>query len=83
MRAEPRAYVPNRMQLKAGQLARPKVVTGQQVGCTSVFTIPSLGVQQVLQRNGEATFDIPTDRPGKIRFTCGMGMYSGTIEVVR
>ncbi len=58
------------------------MVTGQQVGCTSAFTIPSLRVEQALPRNGEATFDIPTDKPGQVRFTCGMGMYSGTIEVV-
>lgn len=80
--AEPRAYRPNRIQFKAGQPARLRVVTGQRVGCTSIFTIPSLGVERALPRSSEATFDIPTDKPGKVRFTCGMGMYSGTIEVV-
>jgi plastocyanin domain-containing protein len=59
-----------------------KVVTGKQLGCTSVFTIPALRVRQALPQNGEATIPIPTDRPQRIRFTCGMGMYSGTIEVV-
>ena len=82
VRAEPRAYVPNRVQFKMGQPAQLRVVTGQQVGCTSVFTIPSLGVERALPRNGAATVAIPTDRPGKVRFTCGMGMYSGTVEVV-
>jgi len=83
VRAEPRAYVPNRIQVKAGQPARLTVVTGERVGCTSVFTIPALGVERALPRNSEAAFDIPTDRAGRIRFTCGMGMYGGTIEVVR
>ncbi len=83
VRAEPRAYAPNRVQFKVGQPARLRVMTGQNVGCTSVFTIPALGIEEALRRNSEATFDIPTDRPGKVRFTCGMGMYSGTIEVVR
>ncbi len=73
---------PNRVQFKMGQPAQLRVVTGQQVGCTSVFTIPSLGVERALPRNGAATVAIPTDRPGKVRFTCGMGMYSGTVEVV-
>lgn len=82
IRAEPRAYVPNRVQFKVGQPARLKVATGQRVGCTSVFTIPGLGVERALPRDSEATFAIPTDKPGKIRFTCGMGMYCGTIEVV-
>ncbi len=82
VQAEPRAYVPSRVQFKVGQPAQLKIVTGQRVGCTSVFTIPSLGVEQALPRSSAATFAIPTDRPGKVRFTCGMGMYSGTIEVV-
>ena len=82
VRAEPRAYVPSRLQFKVGEPARLKVVTGQKVGCTSVFTIPALSVERALPRSGEATIAIPTDKPGKIRFTCGMGMYSGTIEVV-
>lgn len=82
VRAEPRAYRPSRVQFKVGEPARLRVATGQQVGCTSVFTIPGLGIERALPRNSEATFDIPTDKPGKVRFTCGMGMYSGTIEVV-
>lgn len=83
VRAEPRAYAPNRIQFTVGQPARLRVMTGQQVGCTSIFTIPALGVEQALPRNSAAIFDIPTDRPGTVRFTCGMGMYNGTIEVVR
>ena len=82
VRAEPAAYRPNRVQFKAGQPARLRVVTGQRVGCTSVFTIPGLDVERAIPRSGETLVDIPTDKPGKIRFTCGMGMYSGTIEVV-
>ena len=80
--AQPRAYAPNRVQFKVGQPARLRVVTGERVGCTSVFTIPSLGVEQALPRSSAATFAIPTDKPGRVRFTCGMGMYSGTVEVV-
>ena len=82
VRAEPRAYRPNSIQFKAGQPGRLKVVTGQQVGCTSAFTIPGLGIERAIPRNGETVVDIPTDKPGRLRFTCGMGMYSGTIEVV-
>jgi len=81
--AQPRAYAPNRVRFTVGQPARLRVVTGERVGCTSVFTIPSLGIEEALPRNAEAAFDIPTDRPGQIRFTCGMGMYSGMIEVMR
>ena len=82
IRAEPRAYTPNRVRFSVGQPAKLRVVTGERVGCTSVFTIPSLKIERAISRNDETVVDIPTDRPGKIKFTCGMGMYSGVIEVV-
>ncbi len=81
LRADPTAYVPNRIVFKTGSPARLKLTTGDRLGCTSSFLIPSLGVQKILGKNQQAVFDIPTDQPRKIPFTCSMGMYRGVIEV--
>ncbi len=81
LRAEPTAYVPNRIVFKVGTPGKLKLVTGDRLGCTSSFLIPSLGYQKILSKNQQAVFDIPTDRPRKIPFTCSMGMYRGVIEV--
>lgn len=81
VRADPTAYVPNRIVFKVGQPARLRLITGDRLGCTSSFMIPSLGYHKILAKNQQAVFDIPTDKPGKIPFTCSMGMYRGTIEV--
>lgn len=81
LRADPTAYVPNRIVFKTGTPAKLKLTTGDRLGCTSSFLIPSLGVQKILGKNQQAVFDIPTDQPRKIPFTCSMGMYRGVIEV--
>ncbi|MFN8482607.1 MAG: sulfite exporter TauE/SafE family protein [Anaerolineae bacterium] len=81
LRADPTAYVPNRIVFKTGTPAKLKLTTGDRLGCTSSFLIPSLGVQKILGKNQQAVFDIPTDQPRTIPFTCSMGMYRGVIEV--
>ncbi|MFN8471755.1 MAG: sulfite exporter TauE/SafE family protein [Anaerolineae bacterium] len=81
LRADPSAYVPNRIVFKTGTPAKLKLTTGDRLGCTSSFLIPSLGVQKILGKNQQAVFDIPTDQPRTIPFTCSMGMYRGVIEV--
>ncbi len=81
MRADPAGYAPNLVQFKVGQPARLKVVTGEKRSCSSSFVIPSLGVHKILNKNDQAVIDIPTDKPGRIPFTCSMGMYRGVIEV--
>lgn len=81
LRADPTAYVPNRIVFKTGTPAKLKLTTGDRLGCTSSFLIPALGVQKILGKNQQAVFDIPTDQPRTIPFTCSMGMYRGIIEV--
>lgn len=49
-------------------------------GCTRVTVIPSLGVQRSLPDTGEETVDLGRPQAGSLRYTCGMGMYSGSIE---
>ncbi len=81
VRAEPAGYSPNLVQFKVGVPARLKLVTGDRRSCSSSFVIPSLGVHKLLNKNDQAVIDIPTDKPGRIPFTCSMGMYRGVIEV--
>jgi uncharacterized protein len=48
-------------------------------GCIRAFTVPDLGIQQILPANGERRIDIGELRPGTLDYVCGMGMYTGTI----
>ena len=49
-------------------------------GCTRVTVIPSLGVRRSLPDTGDDTIDLGRPPAGGLRYTCGMGMYSGSIK---
>jgi sulfite exporter TauE/SafE len=48
-------------------------------GCIRSFTVPDLGIQQILPANGESRIEVGTLQPGTLDYACGMGMYTGTI----
>ena len=75
------AYSPNRLQATANQPIRLELATANTQGCTRAFTIPSLGVQKILPATGTTVVEIPAQKPGTLRFTCSMGMYSGAIVI--
>ncbi|MFI1721942.1 sulfite exporter TauE/SafE family protein [Streptomyces sp. NPDC020489] len=52
-------------------------------GCARAFTIPELGVQEIAKRNGDTEIDLGTRKPGTLRFSCAMGMQTGTIDFVK
>ncbi|MFE2938820.1 sulfite exporter TauE/SafE family protein [Streptomyces sp. NPDC059255] len=49
-------------------------------GCARAFTIPELGVQEIAERDGDTNIDLGTREPGKLAFSCAMGMQGGTID---
>ena len=75
------SYSPGLLEAKAGLPIRLELKTEKITGCTRGFTIPSLGIQKTLPSTGTTVIEIPAQKPGKIRFTCSMGMYSGSIVV--
>ncbi|QQM47418.1 urease accessory protein UreH domain-containing protein [Streptomyces liliifuscus] len=49
-------------------------------GCARAFTIPELGVQEIAKRDGDIRIDLGTRKPGKLLFSCAMGMQGGAID---
>ena len=76
------SYAPETVRLQAGIPTRLSMVTENNTGCTRTFTIPSLGVDVILPVSGTQILDLPPINPGRVVFTCGMGMYSGVLDVV-
>jgi plastocyanin domain-containing protein len=72
---------PGRLGAGAGIPTTLTVHTDGVLGCTRVFTIPSTGDEEYLTETGDTVIDLGTLSAGTIRSTCGMGMYSGEIEV--
>lgn len=52
-------------------------------GSVAALVIPSLGVQTVLPENGDTPIDLGVLQPGRIDYSCAMGMYSGTWSASR
>ena len=77
----PGSYSPENIAIKAG-LPTTLIFRSQNAqGCVAALVIPSLGVQTVLPANGDSKLDLGTPKPGRIDYSCAMGMYSGTITI--
>lgn len=52
------------------------------VTCVKNFVIPSLGITKNLPSDGLETVEFTPNKLGILTFSCGMGMYTGSFEVV-
>ncbi len=75
-------YNPTYVQLKSGVPVKLNLVAQSGLGCTSIFRIPQLGIQVSLQQNPNQVVTFTPTQPGRITYTCGMGMYSGIMDVI-
>ena len=75
-------YTPSVLRARAGVPTTLTVHTDDVFGCTRAFVIPATGYQEYLPDTGDTAIDLGTLEAGEVRFTCAMGMYSGTIEVI-
>lgn len=75
-------YDPGEVTVPAGQAVTLKLVTGSRLGCTSIFRIPQLNIEENLFASSTKQVTATFDEPGRYTFTCGMGMYRGTINAV-
>jgi sulfite exporter TauE/SafE len=76
----PRGYSPARVAARAGVPTTLVLHSDGADGCTSAIVFPTLGVERILPEDGDTVIDVGSLRAGRHRYTCAMGMYSGTIE---
>ena len=75
------SYSPSLVAARAGIPTDLTIRTNNTQGCTRSFVLPSFGVQRLLPATGDTTIELGELEPGVYEYTCGMGMYSGSIEV--
>jgi hypothetical protein len=75
------SYTPSSLMARAGSPVQLVLRTDNTVGCTRSIVVPQLNLEESLPETGETVLDLGTLKPGNLRFTCGMGMYSGSIQV--
>jgi sulfite exporter TauE/SafE len=76
-------YVPNNLDIKAGEEITLTIKNENAYSCAQAFTIPKFGIEKVVAPGTEEVikFTAPSDL-GKIAFTCSMGMYRGVFNIV-
>jgi sulfite exporter TauE/SafE len=72
-------YNPNRVQIRAGVPTTLVVHSENAEGCLRELTIPSRDVDKILPAQGDTRIDLGAVAPGQLAYSCGMGMYTGTI----
>jgi sulfite exporter TauE/SafE len=75
-------YSPSEITVPRGQPVQLTLRTNKTGGCTRTFVIPKLGIQKNLPETGTTKFTATFTEPGRIAFSCGMGMYRGIINVL-
>lgn len=78
----PTGYIPSSITVPTGQLVTIKLDVPGQLSCTSIFRIPKLGIQRTLLPTSTSNITVQFPRPGTYTYTCGMGMFTGTINAV-
>jgi uncharacterized protein len=73
------SYAPANVQVGAGVPTTLIVRSDNAQGCVRSFLVPSRGVDEILPVHGETRIDLGVLQPGALHYTCGMGMYTGTI----
>lgn len=83
MDASSSGYSPSYLKIRAGIPVRWEVTDKGISGCTNAIVARNLFGGQIALSPGETTVrEFTPMRPGKYKFSCWMGMVSGTIEVV-
>lgn len=81
--AHPTGFSPSAVTAQAGVPTMLTLHTEDNEGCTRTVVLTSFGgAQKHLPVTGDTDVDLGTLEPGTYRYTCGMGMYSGSITAV-
>ena len=75
-------YSPNYIKVKKGLPVTLTLVSNGIHSCSLAFRIPSLGIGKNLRPTDSVILEFTPQEVGQISFSCSMGMYRGTIEVV-
>ena len=74
-------YSPNRFTIKKGTPVRWVITSKDNYSCASSIVSQQLGIRQNL-RLGENIINFTPKETGTIRFSCTMGMYAGSFNVI-
>lgn len=77
--AESDSYSPEDVRVAAGVPTTLIVRSDNARGCIRSFVIPDRDIETILPVRGDTRIELGTLPPGPLRYSCGMGMYTGVI----
>ncbi len=75
-------YSPSYIRVKKGVPVELTLRTNKTYSCAVDFHLKAFGIREFLQPVGEKTVAFTPKQSGKFSFSCGMGMYTGVVEVL-
>lgn len=80
---EPRGYRTDAQAIAKGQTITMTIINNGASTCAQAFTIPSLGLQEIVPKGQQKTISFKAPiTPGRLDYSCSMGMYSGSFAVL-
>lgn len=79
---QPSGYTPSYIRVKQGIPVELTVSTNNVYSCATAFTLKAFKIFKQFQPTESATFTFTPQKPGKFTYSCSMGMYTGTLEVI-
>lgn len=73
-------YGPRVATITAGIPTRWIVDSRSQYSCAAYLVVPDLGIERILEP-GDNVIDLPAMEAGRLEYTCGMGMFWGTVLI--
>lgn len=75
-------YSPRRLTVKAGIPVKLTLHSTDAYSCASYFILKAFNIKAQLGANDTQSFTFTPTQKGKFPYTCAMGMYTGTLEVI-
>ncbi|GAA4959878.1 sulfite exporter TauE/SafE family protein [Actinoplanes utahensis] len=73
------AYLPAVIEVAAGVPTRLIIRSREAEGCVRAFVIASWNLERILPVYGDTVIDLGALEPGRLDYSCGMGMYGGRL----
>jgi uncharacterized protein len=77
-----RGYEPDSVTVESGKPVKLTFVTNNNYSCSSSFVFPKFGISKQFPATGNTDVEFTPTEKGTFTWTCGMGMYRGTLNVI-
>lgn len=79
--ADADGFKPNAVSFAKGAPAKLVFTRTTDDTCATEVVFPELNLKKELPKGQPVTIEIPTDKPQKLTFQCGMGMYKSAVVI--